>query len=420
MRAEETKMKLNVKRTILIGLAFLSISAFWQFYNNEIPRILKYTFGMKETAAGVVMALDNVLALFLLPFFGSLSDRTETRIGRRMPYILLGTFSAVVLLLILARFTADPAAEVPFMITLILLLLAMASYRSPAVALMPELTPAPLRSKANAIINLMGALGGVAALLLIRLLVKTPAEGGLTDYLPVIGALAGLMTVCVVVLFFTVPEKRLLDAMPAAEKTEKKRSIGRLPDDVRRSMICLLAAEFCWFAAYNAVTTAFSRYVVEVWGLKSSAYTSCLLVATAAAVLSYVPIGQLSQKFGRRKMILLGLLLMTVCYFLGIFVRAYTMPVNILFGLIGFGWAAVGVNSYPMVVEMAQAGEIGRFTGLYYTSSMAAQVFTPIASGALLEFISYRTLFPYAVAFSLVSLFLMSRVRHGEAHVEIG
>ncbi len=163
-------MKLNKQRTILIGFAFLSICAFWQFYDNEIPKILKYTFGLGETATGVVMALDNVLALFLLPVFGIFSDKTQTKMGKRMPYIVFGTISATVLLYILIA-VARPSGSLPFFImTLLLLLVAMGTYRSPAVSLMPDLTPAPVRSTANAIINLMGTLGGIYVLVMIKVL----------------------------------------------------------------------------------------------------------------------------------------------------------------------------------------------------------------------------------------------------------
>ena len=187
-------MKLNHKRTMLVGLAFLSICAFWQFYDNEIPKILKNTFGMGETLTGFIMALDNILALFLLPFFGTLSDKVNTKIGKRMPFILAGTALSCVLLIILAGLSSQPAMLIPFIIILLLLLIAMGTYRSPAVSLMPELTPAPLRSKANAIINLMGTVGGVYTLLMIKFFVHTPTDGSLTNYMPMALSIVAIMT----------------------------------------------------------------------------------------------------------------------------------------------------------------------------------------------------------------------------------
>jgi Na+/melibiose symporter-like transporter len=413
-------MKLNYKRTMLIGLAFLSICAFWQFYDNEIPKILKNTFGMGETLTGFIMALDNILALFLLPFFGSLSDKVNTKIGKRMPFILCGTALSAILLIILVGFSAQPAMLVPFIIVLLLLLIAMGTYRSPAVSLMPELTPAPLRSKANAVINLMGTVGGVYTLLMIKFLVHTPTDGSLTNYMPIALSIVAIMVISVGILFISVPEKKCMhemehEDMEDAEETEAKATAGRkMPADVKKSMIFLLLSVFFWFCAYNAVTTAFSRYVEQVWNLHNGEYADCLMVGTVAAVLAYLPIGMISQKIGRKKMIYAGIVMMAISYACAILAVQYAFWVNILFAFVGIGWASINVNSYPMVVEMSRAGDIGKFTGLYYTFSMAAQVFTPIASGFLLEHVSYQTLFPYAAFFMVVAGCTMAMVKHGD------
>lgn len=413
--------RLNYGRTILIGLAFFSICAFWQFYDNEIPKILKNTFGLGETLTGVLMAADNVLALFLLPFFGNLSDKTNTRIGRRMPYILAGTAAAVVLLMILARLASIPSAGAAFVIVLLLLLVAMGTYRSPAVSLMPDLTPANLRSKANAVINLMGTVGAVYTLAMIKLLLKTPEDGSLPDYVPLAASVALLMVAAVTVLFFTIRENRLAvhDDTPDEEQVIAEETKGlSMPKDVRRSMSFLLVSVALWFIAYNAVTTAFSRYVEQVWDLHNNAYADCLMVATIAAVLAYLPIGQVAGRIGRKKTILIGIVMMSFCYLIASFLPSYHSFVNVLFVIIGIGWAAINVNSYPMVVQMARSGQIGRYTGLYYTFSMAAQVITPILSGFLLEYVSYRTLFPYAFVFSCAAFVTMSQVRHGDVKPE--
>ncbi len=413
--------KLKYGRTFLIGLAFLSISSFWQVYDNIIPLMLKNTFGLGETVTGMVMALDNVLAIFLLPVFGSISDKVDTKLGKRTPFIITGTALAVVFLLLLP--VADQALNLPLFVgALFGVLISMGIYRSPAVALMPDLTPNRLRSRANAVINLLGAVGGVYSLIMIKLLV---GKGDRPDYEPLFISVAAVMIVAVVVLVLTIREKKIAAQVAAEEaadvpeessggkeREEKKKTV--LAPEVKRSMIFMLASIFLWFTAYNAVTTAFSRYTIVVWKLKGSGFADCLMVATVAAIISYIPIGQISGRFGRKKTIMGGVLLMAACYLAAIFVREYTPVINVAFALIGVAWAAINVNSYPMIVAMSEGADIGKFTGTYYTFSMAAQIMTPILSGYFLEHISYQTLFPYAMIFSLLAFLTMTQVRHGD------
>ncbi|NBJ94417.1 MFS transporter [bacterium 1xD42-62] len=438
-------MKLNYKRTFLIGLAFLSISAFWQMYDNIIPLILQGTFHLGETVTGVIMAADNVLALFLLPVFGALSDRVDTKMGKRMPFIVGGTALAVIFLMLLS--VADRKVNLLlFVITLFALLIAMGLYRSPAVALMPDLTPNKLRSKGNAVINLMGAVGGVYTLLMIKLLTW---KGEHPDYFPLFASVAMLMVASVGILFVTIQEKKVKarieeEIRALGESNEEFAHIGNFEDmeeqkgiqdtkkegglfgeneketgesmplPVKRSMYFLLLSIFLWFTAYNAVTTAFSRYTKVVWKLEGGGFADCLMVATVAAIISYVPIGNISSRIGRKKTILGGITLMSICYFAAIFANAYHPVINIAFAAIGIGWAAINVNSYPMIVEMGKGSYIGKFTGTYYTFSMTAQIVTPVLSGFLLENVSYRTLFPYALTFSAAAFFTMCQVQHGD------
>ena len=407
-------MKLNYKRTLLIGLAFLSISAFWQMYDNIIPLILKNTFQMKETMTGVIMAGDNILALFLLPIFGALSDKVDTKIGKRMPFILAGTALAVTLLMVLPY--ADHAQNlVLFVGALFMLLVSMGLYRSPAVALMPDLTPKPLRSKGNAIINLMGAIGGLYALVMIKVVV---GPGERPDYYPLFISIAAFMAVCVLILFLTIKEKKLGaeivtdnedDDIPVVSST------AELPKEVKRSLLFILLSVALWFTAYNGVTTAFSRYATTVWGMEGGGYASGLMVCTVAAIISYIPIGDISGKIGRKKSILIGILLLGLCFGVAGVFNAYHPIMNVFFAIIGFAWASIGVNSLPMVVEMCSAADVGKYTGYYYTFSMSAQVITPILSGFLLEHISYRVLFPYAVFFAILAFICMTQVKHGDA-----
>jgi MFS family permease len=410
-------MKLNYKRTFLVGLAFLSISAFWQLYDNLVPLILTETFGMGETLRGVIMAADNVLALFLLPLFGTLSDKTRTPLGRRTPFIIAGTAIAVTFMLFLPSFEQKNNLTL-FLIGLGVVLLAMGSYRSPAVALMPDLTPKPLRSKANAVINLMGALGGVYTLIMVKFLISKEDR---PDYLPVFTSVAVLMVVAVLLLVLTVRERRLSAEIAAMEEpTEEKKSPSataarrKLPPDVLRSLVFLLISVFAWFMAYNAVTTAFSSYALEVWGLKGGDFADCLMVATVAAVISYIPVGFIAGKIGRKKTILTGILLMFAAYVGGVFFKTYHPLANVMFAAVGIGWAFINVNSYPMVVEMSSHGDVGRYTGLYYTFSMSAQILTPILSGFFLEYFSYATLFPYAAIFMVIAFCTMLMVKHGD------
>lgn len=415
-------MKLNYKRTLLIGLAFLSICAFWQLYDSIVPLILKNTFGLGETVTGMIMALDNVLALFLLPLIGTLSDKADTRFGKRMPFIVVGTILAVGLLLLLA--VADRLGNLAMFIgVLFVLLLAMGLYRSPAVALMPDATPNALRSQGNAMINLMGTAGGIFTLVMISVLV---GEGIRPDYMPLFSSVAILMAVSIAILVCTINEKKIQQEMamtsgPVAKQPEPAGTVAgteAMEPAIKRSMIFLLCSIFLWFMAYNAVTTAFSRYAGEVWGMQGGGFANALLVATVAAVISYVPIGYIAGRVGRKKTILGGIILMSVCYFAAAFAAAYHPLINVFFALIGIGWAAINVNSYPMVVEMSKGKDIGKFTGTYYTFSMVAQTITPVLSGALLENISYRTLFPYAVIFSVLAFLTMLQVKHGDNRPE--
>lgn len=415
-------MKLNYKRTFLIGLAFMSICAFWQLYDYVVPYILQYTFGFNEAVTGVVMAADNALAVFLLPLFGSLSDRVNTPLGRRTPFILAGTAAAAVLMILVS--VSDWTKNLPlFIVSLGLLLIAMAVYRSPAVALMPDLTPKPLRSAGNAVINLMGALGGIFTYLVIMfLLPSVDPETGVKEasYHTVFAIVAGFMVAAAILLVLTVRERKLAAEIAAsepegAEETPAGEKGRALAPDVRRSLVFILLSVALWYIAYNAITSAYSRYVLEVWHIDEGKGASMMLVATLVATISYIPIGTISSRFGRKKVILAGVVIMTAAYFCGFLLPSYHPVIYAIMGVIGIGWAAINVNSYPMVVEMSHGADVGRYTGLYYTFSMAAQIVTPVLSGILIRFAGYRALFPYAVVFSAAAFFTMWQVRHGDS-----
>lgn len=430
-------MKLNYKRTILVGLAFMSICAFWQMYDGIVPLILTNTFHLNETLSGMIMALDNVLALFLLPLFGSLSDKTETNIGKRMPFILFGTGLAVILMNFLPiidnAYYGEPTTFklISFIIVLGFLLIAMGTYRSPAVALMPDVTPNPLRSKANAIINLMGAIGGIIYLALASILYPHAKTAGVehVNYQILFILISALMFICVGILFLTIKEPKLRQENLELEKQHPEWDLAvddgsgdeKLPPEVKRSLGFLLASIALWFMGYNGVTTWFTTYVSKVMGAGLGGASTCLLVATAGAIVSYIPVGALASKVGRKKCIQFGVILLASMFIMGFVLTTIFDHINfvmyICFALVGLAWASINVNSLPMVVEMCKGSDIGKFTGYYYTASMAAQIITPVCAGTLMRLISYKVLFIYSAVFVLASYFTMSQVKHGDQKV---
>ncbi len=431
-------MKLNTKRTVLVGFAFLAICAFWQMYDNLLPLMLTNTFHVDETISGAIMAADNVLALFLLPLFGGLSDKCTSKLGRRRPFILVGTLMAVCLMVGLPMIN-DSYFAVPapwklgaFIGVLGLLLISMATYRSPAVALMPDVTPKPLRSKANAIINLMGAVGGVIYLIITSVLYRVkPSEGEHISYVPLFLIVAGIMLLALIILLFFVNEPKLCEEQAEYEKAHPEQNLAEpleggimeeLPYEVRRSLAFLLVSIALWFIGYNAITTWFTTYAQNVWNMSLGDASLCLTIATVGAIASYIPVGNIASKIGRRKTIRFGVCLLTSAFFAAFIYTLvsdrFSPLLYVLFVLVGVAWASINVNSLPMVVEMCKGSDVGKFTGLYYTFSMSAQTITPIAAGFLLNNVSYKTLFPYAAFFVACAFITMGFVKHGDNKVE--
>ena len=427
-------MKLDVKRTVLIGFAFFSICAFWQLYNSVIPLMLTNTFHMNETLSGVIMAADNVLALFLLPIFGTISDRCRHPWGKRMPFLVFGTIAAVLLMVVLPMIDdsyaagADSWKIAAFVAVLLALLVAMGTYRSPAVALMPDLTPKPLRSRGNAIINLMGAVGGILYLGIAAVLYSKSRTSGLdhVDYLPLCVIVAGIMVVSVAVVFLTIREPAIEHDVaeyeaehPEENLTEKDESGNEvLPKPVRRSLTFLLVSIALWFIGYNAMETWFTTYAAAEWGMALGDASRCLIVANLGAIASYIPVGHIAGKVGRKRTILVGICMLgggfafcAVWTFAG---GGFSPVLYAVMVVLGMGWAAINVNSLPMVVEMCKGSDIGKFTGYYYTFSMAAQTVTPIVAGWLMANVSYRSLFVYATVFVFASFVTMQSVHHGD------
>ena len=423
-------MKLDTKRPILVGFEFLSICAFWQMYDNLIPLILTNTFHLNETLSGAIMAADNILALFLLPLFGGISDKCTSKLGRRRPFILMGTLAAIILMLALPLI-ADSYHAVPsagkiglFVTLLALLLISMGIYRSPAVALMPDITPKPLRSKANAIINLMGALGGISYLLITTFLYTTQSDV-YRSYFPLFAIVGGIMLAAVIIIMCFVNEPKLVEkqrkyenAHSDEDSAESGESGEALPGEVKRSLAFLLVSIALWYIGYNGVTTWFTVYAQRTWNMSLGQANTCLTIATGGAILSYIPVGSIASRLGRRKTIRFGTLLLSAGFAAGflftIFTDHFSHILYAAFFMVGIAWAAINVKSLPMVVEMCRGSEVGKFTGLYYTFSMTAQIATPIAAGFLLRHVSYETLFPYAAVFTFGSFLTMGQVQHGD------
>ena len=526
-------LKLNYKKTVYVGFAFFLILVFWQAYDTLIPKILTDKFGLSQTASGVIMALDNVLSLFLLPLFGSLSDKCKSKMGRRTPFILIGTVVAALLFVGLSftdhmqltkldavrdyenketleylydydyptkgsgngeyqivtpdgekvmlrdaisreeftsitltvpkidqrtgevildssgnpkmttnplytkyviparqAYAADATAKSPatlifFIVLLLAVLIAMSVFRSPAVALMPDVTVKPLRSKGNAVINLMGALGGILVLGLGIVFGTGSAENDLMSYVPFFGAVSAVMLLSLAFFMWKVKEPRLV-----AEKEEEERRLGitddgeeelpTAPSDKKGlsrgekiSLMLILASVVLWFMGYNAISSKYSVYAGNVLKLD---YNLTLMVAQAAAIVSYIPVGIISSKVGRKKAIISGIVILLAAVTSGIFMtdRSPAILMNIIFALAGIGWATINVNSFPMVVELSSSDTVGKYTGYYYTASMAAQTVTPVLSGVFLDNVGMRTLFPYSAIFIGLSLVTMLFVKHGD------
>ena len=247
------------------------------------------------------------------------------------------------------------------------------------------------------------------------------------NYQPLFWVVSGIMVAAIAVLLLTIREPKLAAENAAYEAAHPEENLAQtdgsgnqvLPKAVKRSLGFLLASISLWFIGYNAVTTWFTVYIGQVMGQGLGGASTCLMVATAGAIVSYIPIGQLASKIGRKRTIQCGVALLSVCFALGYVLTNTFDHINavmfVVFALVGLAWAAINVNSLPMVVEMCKGSDIGKFTGYYYTFSMAAQVVTPIAAGALLRNVGYWTLFPYAALFVALSFVTMLFVRHGDS-----
>ena len=308
---------------------------------------------------------------------------------------------------------------------LLLLLIAMSTFRSPSVALMPDVTIKPLRSKGNAIINLMGTFGGIIVLGLGIVFSTGAVKNSLMSYTTFFAIIAGIMLVSLAIFRWKVDEPRFVEEMEAQSRrfhldlnenddVDDKPASRKLSAAEKRSLILILASVVFWFMGYNAVTSKYSVYAGKVLSLD---YNTTLMIANAAAIVAYLPVGIVASKIGRRKTILIGITMLTASFIVAAFVREGSpiMLMNAMFALAGIGWATINVNSFPMVVELSRGGDVGKYTGFYYTASMAAQTVTPYLSGLLMDKAGMTSLFPYAAVFVFLSSVTMLFVRHGDS-----
>lgn len=472
----ERQLKLNYKRTLIIGFAFFSILMVWQAYNFYCPLYLRTLLEpiLKKNNAinytdfiiGVIMALDNVVALFMLPIFGSISDKTKSRFGKRMPYILIG----MLLTLIIFPFIAVSYifnSLLGVILTMLAVLLIMNVYRSPAVALMPDVTPKPLRSSANGLINLVGYFGPILITVvnMVPFFSFTLGENNKLKILVPVIVVALSLIIAILVLFFKIKENKIIEETKQDLLYGEKLSttLEEVKDDTplskkdKKNMILLLIAVCLWFMSFNAVETFNSTYFdiyyskyeeVQITDISqidddqtyyiyvddqyksvendqidiinnnyyiksyigSKIASMATIILTVSSVLTFIVAGLLAQKFGRKYNTIAGIILLIIGFTTLNFISGTGFIIYIMFFLVGVGWALINVNSYPMMVEMSSSKNIGKYTGLYYTSSMIAQSVTPILLGAIIAFVpdvSLRNLFLYSAIMALLAVLVI-------------
>lgn len=424
-------MRLDYRSTFVLGFGFLGISIVWAVYNAFVPPILR-DYALPWWLVGFVMTLDNILGITMLPYIGQLSDRTRTRLGRRMPYILVGAPVAAVLLVLIPivhRALPHTGGTLALLTGVIITMnVAMGLFRTPTVALMPDVTPSPLRSKANGIINLMGGLGSVIAFAVGGMLF------GLNSALPfLLAAVVMLAAEAIVILRVREPVEYTRPAEGAAPRPGLGESVRdtlanvaqivRQPD---KSALLICLAIFCWFLGYNAIETFWTSYAREVLyapevnaGLMTAEQAvgrgSRMLTYLAAAFLVFaLPSGFIATRYGRKRTIGVSLGVLAAIT-LGLRFVHNEMAVTGMLVLAGFAWAGVNINSLPIVADLAPEGKVGAYTGLYYFFSMLAASISPTLVGWLSDVTkSLATMFVFTPATMLLALGLTLAVPRSE------
>ena len=440
-KQEQPKLKLNWKFTFLIGLGFFGTELLWRVYNNFVPIYLQsgnpifdstqahpmMGFGLNTFTTGIIMGLDNLAALILLPLTGVLSDRTNTRIGRRMPFILIFAPIAAVSFMIIplapsmitpatnGQISSMPALFALFMVSLIVMLIAMASFRTPVVSLMPDLTPSPLRSKANGVINFMGGLAGVVGTLALSPLFDV------SPWLPFISA-AVLLLVAVTALFLFVKERKASVVLDEDEDPEREglsviAKLKNVPNENRKTLILLMVAIFAWFVAFNGIDTWFTSFGVTSLGLSAGKAGMIFSVALISFIIFAIPAGFIGTRFSRKWAIITGLAIFTGT--LVVINSLDSIPlIAVLLAIGGASWALVNINSLPMVVDTSTDERmLGTYTGMYYLASQLAAIIGPALFGKIVDLAGgdFRKIFVAVPFFFGLAIVAMLFVTRGEA-----
>lgn len=411
-------MKLNYGRTFLLGFGFFGVSVIWTVYNAFVPLFLERKFGLTPGWIGFFMTLDNIAALLIQPPIGAWSDRLRTPLGRRMPFILVGAPLAALAFGLIPLASALPV----FVACTSTLLLSMALWRTPVVALMPDITPSPYRSQANGIINLMGGVGAIVATLGgARLYELSPA------YPFWLGSALVVVAAGLVIALIREPHP----TAEAAAEPGMWASLREVAGDADRSGLRLLGAIFFWFLGYAAIETFFTLYAVNHLALPAADGARLLGQLSLIFVLFALPAGYIGARVGRRLTIVTGIValsaVMLAMFFLPVSTlttRLFALPVvgvvpvtGLLLMVAGAAWALININSLPMVVDLTEPARIGTFTGLYYLFSTLAAIAGPNVNGWIIQASggNYNLIMVLAPVFMAVALGLMLGVRRGEA-----
>ena len=406
-----SELKFSVKKTLIVGFGFLGISLIWSAYNAYVPIFLKETFHIQSKFIGMIMSIDNVFQIVLLPYLGALSDRTHTRFGRRKPYILVGTPLAAIFFVLIP--VANAAQSLSLMMGAVILMnFSMAIFRSPAIALMPDVTPSKFRSQANGLINLMGGLGALLAYFGSEPLYNTNPS------YPFFAGAGVLMMASAVVIFFVREPKSI--KVESADEGDTLSSVDELKQNLReifkseKSLLLILLAVFFWFIGFNAIETFFTSYAKYHLGIAESAGARIIGIFSLTYMITAVPAGMIGGRLGRKTTITFGLGLLITMMLLVLFVNQ-TALVSLLFAFSGFGWALINVNSFPMVVDMTDDNQVGGFTGLYYFFAQAGSIIAPVFAGWIIDIMGYGSLMGICASFFIVALAAISGVKRGEA-----
>ncbi len=412
-------MKFSIGKTFLLGFGFFGVSVIWSVYNAYVPIFLQDRFLLAAAFIGVFMTLDNIAALFIQPAVGAWSDRIHTRLGRRLPFILVGAPIAALSFIMLPL----AGSLFAFFLASVALLISMAVWRTPVVALMPDITPSKYRSQANGIINLMGGLGAIIAFI-----------GGakLYDMNPEYPFLMGavLVVLAAVLVLIFIREPKIPEPSQEEEKPGLINSLKTMWGSPDRSELRLLSAIFFWFVAYAGIEAFFTLFTKNYLLLPESDGARMMGQLSLFFVIFAIPAGYIGSALGRKKTIICGVSLMMVCV-ASIYVIPQetlatlntTLPLvgpiytlSYIMMILGVAWALININSLPMVVDMTDAVHIGTYTGLYYLFSTLAAVLGPILYGGIIQASGdqYRLLMLISPFFLLFALLAMLGVKRGE------